>query len=90
MSTRRYTSAELDAYELRPINDEATGERLGYHVLVGGDLLGRIEPSIRPRGWQAYTAASTAPVRHVGAGRVAATRQAAVVDLLVALDVHAT
>lgn len=85
---RRYTTAELDAYELRPVVDETTGQTASYAVHIGGDVLGRVRWSVHPRGWQAYTTTGTSPVRHVGHGRAAATRQDAVVDLLTALGVQ--
>ncbi len=34
---RRYTDAELDAYELHPVVDEATGQTARYAVHIGGD-----------------------------------------------------
>ncbi len=85
---RRYTDAELDAYELRPVVDEATGQTASYAVHIGGDVLGRVRWSPQPRGWQAYTTTGTTPVPHVGGGRVARSRQEAVVDLLSALGVQ--
>ncbi len=85
---RHYTDAELDAYELRPVKDGATGETARYAVHIGGDLLGYVRRSVHPRGWQAYTTTGTSPVWHVGRGRMATTRQEAVVDLLSALGVQ--
>ncbi|MHA6799737.1 hypothetical protein [Bounagaea algeriensis] len=60
-----------------------------YDVWIGGDVLGYVRRSVRPRGWQAYTTTGMPPVRHVGRGRVARTRQDAVMDLLTALGVQA-
>ncbi|MGW3473464.1 hypothetical protein ACWDKQ_34565 [Saccharopolyspora sp. NPDC000995] len=78
-----YTISEIDAHELRPL-----GETGSYEVVIAGDVLGRISRSARPRGWQAYAAATTIPVPHSGRGRVAATRQQAVIDLLLHLNIH--
>ncbi|MBA8823915.1 hypothetical protein FHX42_001244 [Saccharopolyspora lacisalsi] len=67
-----------------------SGEILRYTVVLAGDRIGTItRPPYRNRGWQAQT--TTGPsCPHSGPGRYAATRQVAVVDLLLELGITST
>ena len=84
--SRRYTTGQINAYQLERVvgpSDETTG----YRVLVAGDWLGTVERvSFRAKAWQALNTNRTA-MPHVGSGRYAANREAAVVDLLSGLGV---
>lgn len=62
-------------------------EITGYRVLIAGDWLGTIERvAFRTKVWQTANTNRTA-MPHVGSGRYAANREAAVGDLLTGLGV---
>lgn len=67
-----------------------SGEILRDAVVLAGDRLGTIARlGYRNRGWQAQTTTGRACPRS-GSGRYAPTRQAAVIDLLLALSITST
>lgn len=83
---RRYSREEITAYQLEKVVGPSE-ETTGYRVLVADDWLGTVERvAFRAKAWQALNTNRTA-MPHVGSGRYAANREAAVVDLLTGLGV---
>lgn len=86
MKPRRYTADEIDATALRPAGD---GD---WEVVLAGDVIGHVRHRYvggRRQGWEATTV-DLMRLSHRGDGTYARTRQAALVDLLLGLDIRPT
>lgn len=84
--SRRYSTEQINDYRLERVVGPSD-ETVGYRVLVAGDVLGTVERvAFRSKAWQAFGTHRIA-LPHVGTGRWAANREAAVVDLLTGLGV---
>lgn len=85
---RRYTTEEINAATLEAAPSE--GE---YDALLAGEVVGRVRHRYtgggRRQGWEAITN-SHIRLPHRGEGTYAKTKQAALVDLLLGLEVRAT
>ncbi|MHA6801790.1 recombinase family protein [Bounagaea algeriensis] len=85
---RRYSTAELDAYQLEPVR--TGGELTSYRVRVAGDVLGSIERApAGHHGWIARDEHRSIQPHRGDTRRYARTRQHAVVDLLLGLGYSA-
>lgn len=83
----RYTKAELDAYQLEAVRGDS-GDIIAYRVLVAGDVLGSVERApYGHRGWIARDTHRRTQPHRGGTGRYAKTREHAVIDLLLGLDI---
>ena len=84
--SQRYSTEQINDYRLERVPGPFD-ETVGYRVLVAGDVLGTVERvTFRSKAWRALDTNRIA-LPHVGTGRCAANREAAVVDLLSGIGV---
>jgi hypothetical protein len=84
MPRRRYTAEEINATVLRPAGEGS------WEAVLAGEVIGRVQHRYAGgcrQGWEATTT-SLMRLSHRGDGRYARTKQAALVDLLLGIDIR--